>query len=108
MENEFEIQGYLIPDKELSEDKITDLFIEYIELNNWLFGGGIHPIGSNKKFTVAICVIVDESTSDEYFKQNFNNFLKSSKWEFHGKVLEINDGYYINQDGTRGKHVSDD
>lgn len=108
MEKEFSIQGYLILDTNISEDKITDIFIEYIESNNWLFGGSIYSIESNKKYTVTICVMVDESITDEYFKQNFNKFVQSSKWEFHGKILEINDGYYINQDGTRGKHVFDD
>nr|WP_300005847.1 hypothetical protein [Tissierella sp.] len=63
MEREFEIQGCVsgMPDN-MSCDEFIDIFIEFIESNNLLFGGGIN---------------------------------------------EIIDGYYVAEDGTKGKHVLD-
>jgi len=63
LEKEFEINGCVSVPKEVSYDSFYDKFIEFIELNNWSFGGGIN---------------------------------------------QIVDGYYINSDGTKGKHVFDD
>lgn len=64
MEKEFEIEGCIsgVPD-DMSCDDFIDIFIEFVESKNWLFGGGIN---------------------------------------------EIIDGYYINEDGTKGKHVLDE
>lgn len=108
MEKEFEIEGYILLSKGISEDIMTDKFIEFVESNNWLMGGGIHPLKTNKKYTISIGVIVQEETTNEYFHDKFNEFMTLTKWKFNGNIREINDGYYINQDGTKGKHVLDD
>lgn len=44
MRKEFEIQGCVEVPIELSEDEFTDKFIEFVESNNWWFGGGIREI----------------------------------------------------------------
>ncbi len=108
MEKEFDIEGIILTNTEISEDQITDMFIEFVESNNWLLGGGIHPVETNVKFTIGIGVIVDEQVTYDIFYKRFNNFIESSMWKFNGNIIEINDGYYINKDGTKGKHVLDD
>lgn len=108
MEKEFLLEGYVTTDVELSEDLITDLFIEFVESNNWLLGGGIHYNDSKKAFEVSIGVIVEEEQTYDSFYEKYNGFMSSSYWKYDGEIKEVIDGYYINRDGTRGKHVLDD
>ena len=44
MRKEIEIQGCLEVPSELSEDEVADKFIEFVENNGWLFGGGFKTI----------------------------------------------------------------
>lgn len=45
MEKEFEIRGCVssVPD-DMSCDEFIDIFIDFVESNGWLFGGGINEI----------------------------------------------------------------
>lgn len=45
--------------------------------------------------------------SCDEFIDIFIEFVESKNWLFCGGINEIIDGYYINEDGTRGKHVLD-
>ena len=38
----------------------------------------------------------------------FIELIESKGWYFGGGFKEIIDGYYINPDGTKGKHVFED
>ena len=43
-EKEFEINGCISVPEDLSYDDLWDKFIDFIENNNWYFGGGINEI----------------------------------------------------------------
>ncbi len=44
MQKEFEIQGCISVDRDLSLDEFWEIFIEFVETNHWYFGGGINEI----------------------------------------------------------------
>ena len=48
-----------------------------------------------------------EMTMDEFI-DTFIELIESKGWYFGGGFKEIIDGYYINPDGTKGKHVFED
>lgn len=61
-----------------------------------------------KEIEIHGCIeIPPEMTIDE-FTEEFIEFIESKGWFFGGGLQEIVDGYYINPDGTKGKHVMDD
>ena len=61
-----------------------------------------------KEIEINGCVeIAPEMTMDE-FESAFIEFIESKGWYFSGGFREIIDGFYINTDGTKGKHVSDE
>ena len=41
------------------------------------------------------------------FIDKFLAFIEENNWSFGGGYRTIIDGYYMNEDGTRGKHVLD-
>lgn len=45
--------------------------------------------------------------SEEDFWNTFISFIESNDWSFGGGINEVIDGFYINADGTKGKHVLD-
>ena len=51
--------------------------------------------------------IPPEMTADE-FACVFLEFLESKGWCFGGGFREIADGYYVNRNGTKGKHVTEE
>ena len=51
---------------------------------------------------------VPAEVSYDEFWDSFISFVESKGWSFGGGINEIVDGYYINSDGTRGKHVLDE
>lgn len=61
-----------------------------------------------KEFEIQGCVEVPETLSYDEFYDAFIEFIEQNGWSFGGGINEINDGYYINADGTKGKHVLDD
>lgn len=62
-----------------------------------------------KEFEIIGCVsyVPDDMSCDE-FLDIIIGFVESKNWGFSGKINEIIDGYYINEDGTKGKHVLDE
>ncbi len=44
MRKEIEIQGCIEIPPEVSQDKVIDSFITFIEANGWYFGGGFRTI----------------------------------------------------------------
>lgn len=44
MRKEFEILGCIEVPTNLTEDEFFDKFINFVESNNWTFGGGINEI----------------------------------------------------------------
>ena len=61
-----------------------------------------------KEFEIQGCVEVPAEVSYDEFWDSFISFVESKGWSFGGGINEIVDGYYINSDGTRGKHVLDE
>lgn len=61
-----------------------------------------------KEFEIAGAVSVPEEISYDEFWNKFISFIESNNWLFGGGINEIIDGYYINDDGTKGRHVLDD
>ena len=61
-----------------------------------------------KEIEINGCVeIPPEMTIDE-FHSFFIEFVESKGWCFGGGFREIVDGYYVNRDGTKGKHVTEE
>lgn len=60
-----------------------------------------------KEFEIQGCVEVPIELSEEDFWIKFISFIELNHWSFGGGINEIRDGFYINPDGTRGKHVLD-
>ncbi len=61
-----------------------------------------------KEFEIQGAVSVPEELSYDEFWNKFINFIESNNWSFGGGINEIRDGYYINDDGTKVRHVLDD
>ncbi len=62
-----------------------------------------------KEFEIigTVAYVPDNMSSDE-FLDIIIQFAESKNWGFTGEINEIIDGYYINKDGTKGKHVLDE
>jgi len=108
MDKEYEIEGLLLLKEEISADQLTERIIEFVESNEWFFGGGLNELKKSREFSIQGCISVGEQLSSEYFKKALQDCFESNKCDFQGSINEIIDGYYIKQDGTRGKHVLDE
>ena len=53
------------------------------------------------------CVTVPEEVSMDDFIDKFIAFIEENEWSFGGGYRTIVDGYYINDDGTKGEYVLD-
>ena len=61
-----------------------------------------------KEIEICGCIeIPPEMTMDEFWDA-FLPLIESKGWTFGGGAREIIDGYYMNPDGTRGKHITED
>lgn len=60
-----------------------------------------------KEFEIQGCIEVPSEITEEEFVDKFISFIESNNWWFGGGIKEIIDGFYINDDGTRGEHVLD-
>lgn len=60
-----------------------------------------------KEIEIQGCVTVSEEVSGDDFIDKFLAFIEENNWSFGGGYRTIIDGYYMNEDGTRGKHVLD-
>ena len=58
-----------------------------------------------KEFEIKGCISVDRDLSPDEFWEIFIEFVETNHWSFGGGNNEIIDGFYINTDGTKGKHV---
>ena len=58
-------------------------------------------------FVVSVAVSVPEEVSMDDFIDNFIAFIEENGWSFGGGYRTIIDGYYINEDGTKGEGVLD-
>ncbi len=54
------------------------------------------------------CIEIQPEISRDEFEDAFLAFVESKGWSFGGGFQEIVDDYYINADGTKGKHVLED
>ncbi len=71
----------------------------------------LYIIGScamRKEFEIQGCVEVPMELSEDEFFDKFIAFIEYNNWSFGGGINEVVGGYYINADGTRGKHVLDE
>ena len=58
-----------------------------------------------KEFEIMGCIEVSPEVTEEDFYDAFLGFVESKGWWFGGGIREIQDGYYILPDGSRGNHV---
>ena len=63
---------------------------------------------SIKLFEINGTVEVQAELTEDKFWDTFIEFIESQGWSFGGGINMIVDDYYINSDGTRGKHVLDE
>ena len=61
-----------------------------------------------KEIEINGCVEVPHEMTADEFARVFLEFIESKGWYFGGGFREIADGYYVNRDGTKGKHVADE
>ena len=61
-----------------------------------------------KEFEINGCIEVPPEMSADEFWNAFIELLESKGWFFGGGFKEIADGYYVNPDGTKGKHILDE
>ena len=60
-----------------------------------------------KEFEIQGAVEVPSEVTEEEFVDKFISSIECNNWWFGGGIREIIDGFYINQDGTKGEHVLD-
>lgn len=61
-----------------------------------------------KEFEINGCIEVSPEVTEDEFWEKFITFVESNDWSFGGGIHEIQDGYYILPDGSRGSAVMDD
>lgn len=61
-----------------------------------------------KEFEINGCIKVQTEITEEEFWNIFIRFVESKGWSFGGGIHEIQDGYYILPDGSKGEYVLDD
>ena len=58
-----------------------------------------------KEFEINGCIEVSPEVTEDKFWEKFINFVESNGWSFGGGINEIQDGYYLLPDGSRGSSV---
>jgi hypothetical protein len=61
-----------------------------------------------KEFEIGGCIEVQPEMTEDEFWEIFIQFVESKGWSFGGGIHEIQDGFYILPDGSKGKRVSDE
>lgn len=61
-----------------------------------------------KEFEIQGCIEVSPEVTEDEFWNAFIEFVESKGWSFGGGIREIQDGYYILADGSRGQYVLDE
>ncbi len=108
MEKEFEIEGIVLLKEKLNTEDFLDAFIEFVEDNHWYFGGVTKYLEETNTASIGGCVIVEEHVEYKNFLERLHNFVVKNNYCFKYTTKQIIDGYYLKEDGTRGKHVLDD
>ena len=54
------------------------------------------------------CINVPDGVTGDVVMDAFLDWVESKGWYFGGGYNTIIDGFYINPDGSRGRHVLDD
>ncbi len=60
-----------------------------------------------KEFEINGCIEVPQEVTEDEFANALIGFIDSKGWSFGGGISEIQDGYYIMPDGSKGRHVLD-
>ncbi len=62
-----------------------------------------------KEFEIlgSISSVPEDMTYDEFWNI-FIEFVESKDWSDGGGINEIIDGYYMNSDGSKGRHILDE
>ena len=58
-------------------------------------------------FIVTLKKVTEENVTAIKLLDRFIAFIEENKWSFGGGYRTIIDGYYINDDGTKGEYVLD-
>lgn len=61
-----------------------------------------------KEFEINGCVEVPPHLTEEEFWERFITFVEENNWSFGGGIRTIVDGFYLNEDGTKGPPVWED
>lgn len=61
-----------------------------------------------KEIEIQGCIQIPENLTFDEFYDKFIDFVEENQWSFGGGMKQIIDGFYINDDGTKGKHVLDE
>ncbi len=60
-----------------------------------------------KEFEINGCIEVSPEVTEDEFWEKFIDFVEANGWYFGGGIKEIQDGYYVMPDGSRGSSVQD-
>lgn len=69
---------------------------------------GIGEWAMRREFEINGCIEVPMELSEDEFWNKFIGFVEENNWYFGGGAREIIDGFYINEDGTKGEHCLDE
>ena len=58
-----------------------------------------------KEIEINGCIEIPPETTMDEFTDAFLGLIESKGWYFGGGFNEIVDGYYINPNGSKGKHI---
>ncbi len=123
LEKEIGIEGILYLPNQMTDDELTDSFIEFVESHHWDFGGGTRYFLDNHSCVFGGCIShyfeknfffinepisEDEEVDKDDVEAKVRQFFKENDITADIEFKLIIDGYYINEDGTRGKYVFDD
>lgn len=64
-------------------------------------------VAMRKEFEIQGCIEVPSEVTEDEFWEAFIGFIEAKGWLFGGGIQQIQDGYYILPDGSRGQHVLD-
>lgn len=61
-----------------------------------------------KEIEIQGCIEIPPEISQDEVLDKFIEFIEANGWSFGGGVRTIVDGYYINGNGAKGRHVLDE
>lgn len=61
-----------------------------------------------KEIEIRGCIQIPPEVSQDEVCDRFIAFVEANGWSFGGGFRTIADGYYLNADGTKDKHVFDE